>query len=121
MVRGGRRSCVKEHRLWQSGAAQSRKFASLRLYPEQRAVSARRPSDQVLLLPHQSFVILRRMRRFLPLLVFLASWSAPGVAAQKPGAFDGIDDALAQLAKITGLDPLKKVQHDTITRAGVKQ
>jgi hypothetical protein len=42
-------------------------------------------------------------------------------APAPPSAFAGIDEAVSQLSKMTGLKPLKKVQYDTITKAQFKQ
>lgn len=61
------------------------------------------------------------MRRLLPLFCAIAFWLSPAPAQAPNAAFEGIDEAVRQLASITGLPPLKKVQADTITRAGVRQ
>lgn len=64
------------------------------------------------------------MHRFVPVALLLTCWisaETPTAAGAKAGPFDDIDNSVAQLSKITGLEPLKKVQRDTITRAEVKQ
>jgi hypothetical protein len=48
-------------------------------------------------------------------LLLVSFWVA---AAEAP--FAGIDDAVADLAAITGWKPLKKVQHDTMNRVALK-
>jgi hypothetical protein len=66
------------------------------------------------------------MRRTLTGLILLSSWLA--LYAQTAAATtktslgtDELDEAVQQLAKITGLQPLKKVRQDTITREGVRK
>jgi hypothetical protein len=64
------------------------------------------------------------MRRALLVSFLVSAWlsaQAPARAPSRPVALDGIDEAISQLAKITGLEPLKKVDHDTIDRAGLKK
>lgn len=71
------------------------------------------------------------MRRIAFPLVLIALWvSAQTSAAASPETSTSgsiglssaeIDDAVAQLSKITGLAPLKKVQSATITREGVRK
>lgn len=58
------------------------------------------------------------MRFVFPLFAVVAGYFA--AQASPPAAFEGIDESISQLAKITGLAPLKKVQYDTITRPQVK-
>jgi hypothetical protein len=45
---------------------------------------------------------------------------APAVAPPS-SIFAGMDEAVAQLSKLTGMRPLKKVQYDTITKAQFKE
>jgi hypothetical protein len=64
------------------------------------------------------------MRRAVLVYPLLSAWlyaqtAAP--AAAVPDVFDGVDEAVAKLATITGLAPLKKVQTGIINRAGLKQ
>jgi hypothetical protein len=57
--------------------------------------------------------------RFLSLTALVCA----GAFAQAPAAisaFSGIEEAVAQLSKITGMRPVKKVQADTITKAQFK-
>lgn len=65
------------------------------------------------------------MTRVIPVLLLCACWisaQTPAAAAAAKGLeADGIDEAVAQLSKITGLERLRKVQKDTITRSGIKQ
>lgn len=61
------------------------------------------------------------MRRFLTLFCALTFWISAAPAQTANAAFEGIDEAVRQLASITGLAPLKKVQADTITRDGVRR
>jgi hypothetical protein len=58
------------------------------------------------------------MRFLLPLFGVVAAFVAAQTAPAP--AFEGLDESIATLAKITGLAPLKKVQYDTITKAQVK-
>ena len=61
--------------------------------------------------------ILRPMRFLLPLLGIVGAF----VSSQSSvPAFEDIEESIAQLAKITGLAPLRKVQYDTITKPQVK-
>src|SRR3954451_8468765 len=65
------------------------------------------------------------MRRFFSVFCLIGLW----VGAQTPAAATSkttlpsneIDEAVAQLSKLTGLQPLRKVQQDTITRDGVRK
>jgi hypothetical protein len=64
------------------------------------------------------------MPRSVSLLLLLTCWisaqtSAPSAAPASQ--VEGIDEAVNQLAKITGLDPVRKVESSTITRAGVRR
>ncbi|MDZ4802260.1 MAG: hypothetical protein SGI92_29225 [Bryobacteraceae bacterium] len=66
------------------------------------------------------------MRRTLSGLILLSSWLA--LYAQSAAATtkttlgtDELEEAVQQLSKITGLQPLKKVRQDTITREGVRK
>ena len=61
------------------------------------------------------------MRKVVSAALAAALWlSAQPQPAQTPPAapspFDGIDEAVSQLSKLTGLKPLKKVLYDTISR-----
>lgn len=53
-----------------------------------------------------------------PAVLYAQAADATEVA---PSAFSGIDESVAQLSKITGLKALKKVQFDSITKAGFKE
>jgi hypothetical protein len=60
--------------------------------------------------------------RFVSVVALLgAAAFAQAPAQAPPSAFAGIDEAVSQLSRITGLRPLKKVQYDTITKAQFKQ
>jgi hypothetical protein len=59
--------------------------------------------------------------RFVPLMAFLCAGALAQTPAPAPAsAFSGIEEAVAQLSKITGFRPVKKVQYDTITKAQFK-
>jgi hypothetical protein len=62
-----------------------------------------------------------RLHSFLALLCASTAFSqalTPGPTVASP--FAGIEEAVAQLSKITGLKSVKKVPHDTITKAQFK-
>src|SRR5688572_23359600 len=62
-----------------------------------------------------------RLHSFLALLCASTAFSqalTPGPTVASP--FAGIEEAVAQLSKITGLKSIKKVPHDTITKAQFK-
>ena len=68
------------------------------------------------------------MRRTLSGFLLLSSWmllhaQPPAGAAATKSTLDAqeLDDAVQQLSKITGLQPLKRVRQDTITRDGVRK
>jgi hypothetical protein len=55
-------------------------------------------------------------------LLLLSFWLQAAPAATTTGLEPGdVDDAIAQLSKITGLSPLRKVRQETITRDGVRK
>ena len=65
------------------------------------------------------------MRLFLSLLLLATALAAQSPApassaTQKSTAFDDLEAAIASLSDITGLQRLKKVQYDTISREGLK-
>src|SRR5688572_3789157 len=57
--------------------------------------------------------------RAFTFLVFL--WVSAVIATPSDTAFAGIDEAVADLAAITGWKPLKKVQYDTMDRVALKR
>ena len=58
------------------------------------------------------------MRFLFPLVSVVVAYAA--TQASRAPAFQGIEDSISQLAKITGLAPLKKVQYNTITKPQIK-
>ncbi len=62
------------------------------------------------------------MKRLLALLLSVALWIAPAAAANaESGLFGQIDAILADLGKITGLQPRKPVQRAVIPRSDLKR
>jgi hypothetical protein len=59
--------------------------------------------------------------RFVSIVAFLCAGALAQAPAPAPAsAFSGIEEAVAQLSKITGFRPVKKVQYDTISKAQFK-
>src|SRR5688500_9346673 len=54
-------------------------------------------------------------------LLGAAAFAQVPATAPPPSIFAGLDEAVSQISKLTGLRPLKKVQYDTITKAQFKQ
>jgi hypothetical protein len=63
------------------------------------------------------------MQRIVPLALSVATWlyAQPAAAPPRPEVFDGVDVAVEELSRITGLEPLKKVATGIMDRAGLKQ
>lgn len=60
------------------------------------------------------------MRPLLSFFLLFSGLGAQTATVQKNTPFKNLDNEVKELAKVTGLEPLKRVQYDTITRAGVK-
>ena len=58
-------------------------------------------------------------KRLFAVVVFLL-WACLAPAQTAPALFGGIDDIVRGLSEITGLAPLKKIEHDTMTRDRLK-
>lgn len=61
------------------------------------------------------------MRRLILAAGLLLRLALPGAAQSKPELFQEIDEILADLGKITGLKPPKRVASDTISKEGLKR
>src|SRR4051812_44866216 len=61
------------------------------------------------------------MRSVALLFLLIGSWIGGSWIALAETPIAGIDEAIADLSEITGWKPLKKVRHDTMTRATLKR
>ncbi|MBC7925325.1 MAG: hypothetical protein H7039_06670 [Bryobacteraceae bacterium] len=64
---------------------------------------------------------MRTLTGFLAISLWVVAQTPAATITKNSLSAGEIDEAIAQLSKITGLEPLKKVQADTITRAGVRK
>ena len=61
---------------------------------------------------------MQAVRAFTSLVLL---WASVAMASPSETAFAGVDEAVADLAAITGWKPLKKVQYDTMDRVALKR